>query len=481
MQAHLMSIRPSDEPVHQSPLETFASEYKPIESNPTQQEKMIKAVLRRMDDTPLTPEEKQTVTANFERYSERLLNYVQNLAKPINYEDARVACADQISPIAADLYGANGITFTGVEGLARFHEQFPHPWDFKQAWDRYSTSTGETDAVLKKAYERVGRIIYGKQWEYGYQLTYLSQESSQLSSWKKPDIIPVVRKTPPPLSPVIPPEALKPGELQITEASIEFIANKGHTPQCDDAAEVGPNMFAIADGVGSGGSPSGEVVRFMTREAKRLFEAEQPTTEDAAKEKLKEVLTKTSREIQRQRALAQKRKDDGEKLDGSVEHINAVGVIGVISKESTGNYLNMLLVGNCRVFVIGKNGITLETTDRTHPYDFNRKNPDKEIDVKTSALAHVVTTTAANPAEADYYRVKINKGDIVVAMSDGVTGPRSDEWIRKYVTEQIAADLQKGERRQHSPQDWARVLAKSAVPEGGFEHDDIAVIVAVMG
>lgn len=276
-------------------------------------------------------------------------------------------------------------------------------------------------------------------------------------------------KTPPGISRPATIESLVERKLTFSDTGTLLIPHSEHETHCDDAVAIGPYTFAIADGVGSGGERSGDIARFMINQLEDV--TQQPTNEIAAKLILKEILTKTAHEIKRV-----------QRIENSIRssQIDTVGAIGVLSREKDGRtYANLATVGNCRVYILSADGkIKLVTNDRTFVADHNRQYPQDQLDEKNHMFASTVTTTAAKTNEADYYRIALEEGDVLVAMSDGVTDPFSREDLEKYIRTMVA-DISKGNQSEYRIQDWVTALGNGAARR--TPHDDISVIAARIG
>ncbi len=462
------------------PLEIFATEHTPIKPNRSQQDKLIRdGALKRSDNLPLTIVEIENVMKHFDEFRSKIEEYVGQVSVPFysNYEDYRDIVLDNMTPIADEFLGHNGISDTGEAGFEQYYRQFPCPRDFERAWSAYSAELPLTTDVLLKAHDRVGYLLYGKQWEYWEQLKYLAKKARHYRSQvdAKIDIRPI--STPPPISPTGV-ETTKGEVLTFIDHGTALIASSEHPGHCDDAVYIGAHIFAIADGVGSGGRQSGEAARYMVRQASEITNSKAPSDEAGAVQVLSTTLIHTARKIEE---LQKDAKSVGIR-DGDYRNINTVGIVGVISHEYGIAYANFAVVGNCRLYIIGADGATkMRSKDRTVPADLNRKFPDNKLDERRHDLAHVVTTTAREPDKADYYRVRLDKGDVLIGISDGVTGYLEEISLENYLYRKVASDLGSPTSSEFSPQDWAEALAKGAVPKDSTYHDDISVIIAKVG
>lgn len=467
-----MLNRPTGEQIVLHPLEVFASEHTPIPPNTRQQEILMKEALNISAGPTFTEEDKKWFKENAAAFIPKMVAYVERIKIPYAYEDLQPKVEALMKPISGAFFGANGIQ----DGdFYRYYSRFPNPVAFESAWQQYASRLNEDLELetMQKAHDRVGFILYGKQWEYWTQAKYIlgSKDRTKPQIDAHETIKPI--KTPPPIHAgpkAI--ESLVERGLIFSDTGTLLIPHSEHATHCDDSVAIGPYAFAIADGVGSGGERSGDIARFMTNQLENV--KQQPISKYEAEQTLSAMLHNTADEIRR----VQGPEDLNKSLMTS--QINTVGVIGILSTEYGKTYANLATVGNCRAYIINKDGhIKLVTKDRTFVADHNRRYPQDPLDEKNHILASAVTTTAAEPKEADYYRTALEEGDVLVAMSDGVSGPFSREALEKYLCETMIPDISKGDQSEYRVQDWATALGNGATRE--TPHDDISVIVARIG
>lgn len=467
-----MLNRPTGEQIILHPLEVFAAEYKPTPPNPRQQEVLMKGALNISAGGPFSDEDKGWFKRNAADFIPRMVTFIQEIKIPYAYEDLQPKVEALMEPISGAFFGANGIQEGDFYG---YYDRFPSPVAFENAWQRYASRLNANlePETMQMAHDRVGYILYGKQWEYWAQAKHiLGSENPTKPQINTHEAIKPIRTPTPMRAMPAAIESLVERGLLFSDTGTLLIPHSEHATHCDDSVAIGPYAFAIADGVGSGGEKSGDIARFMTKQLENV--KQQPTSKDEAEQILSTMLHNTADEIRR----VQGPEDLNKSLMTS--QINTVGVIGILSTEYGKTYANLATVGNCRAYIINKDGqIKLVTKDRTFVADHNRRYPQDPLDEKNHTLASAVTTTAAEPKEADYYRTALEEGDVLVAMSDGVSGPFSREALEKYLCETMIPDISKGVQSEYRVQDWATALGNGATRE--TPHDDISVIVAKLG
>lgn len=450
------------------PLELLVTEatYKPTPDSNQQDKLIASGALNRPLGLVPTDAEKTSVLGALPTHLEDMVNFINTLRRPGQpSQDVATTVAERefadlvefLSPIRHDLLAANNIVEgeDPVKSVKEFLETFPHPWGFEIAWSKYISKQTELfdQENLDKAYQAVGQTLYGKQWEYAQQMYILMREN------------------------------LNKEALQI-KGDVGYVLTPSslHPARCDDALRVAPEgrSFALADGVGSGGSPSGEVARFAVNYAHHELGNWAPTSAEGARARIQHILgiiASRTRAIQEPIRGQMKR---GEKPADVLytNSVDAVGVIGTISQEGPDSYLTLAYLGNCRAFVVDKQGvIKLETRDRTLYYD-DPKYQEPAYDINEVQRAYrTVTTAFSQPQYANWDRVKLTEGDVVIIMSDGITSKRNPSEIMTHV-QNAARDLQQ-ETPQWTPQQWASDMARTATTQD--HHDDVAVIVARIG
>lgn len=206
-----------------------------------------------------------------------------------------------------------------------------------------------------------------------------------------------------------------------------------------------PNLFIVADGMGghnAGDYASRFCVEFFTQ---RIGVSEMATPISAIETALAET----------NEALISKSKEQRE-----LEGMGTTFVVATIFDKE----MYVANIGDSRLYVIGKEmkQITedhslVEAMVRNGELDRSeaRLNPNKNI--ITRALG------ANADVEPDFFEVNLEKGDIVLMCSDGLTNMLEDETIERII------------RENENPETAADTLVKYANQNGG--KDNIAIII----
>lgn len=456
---------PSKEEITLHPLELVINNLPPTEvPSIRQQNRLVAHALNMGWDGVPTKEEIRRVATSPDLIMD-MIEFANALRPPgtalpgkISLEQAHQELeeiAQVLDPIAKELFGLGGRQETSTQGIKEFLSLYPTPWEFGIAWARYCAHQRNVDQVLlDRAYDAAGHTLYGKRWEYMEQIYALVQEH------------------------------LNEEALEIsTGAGRAFAAGTMHTDGLSqDALSVGKHGFALVDGVGSGGHMSGDIANFIATAAHSRQRPWAYTSGEAARAALDNVLDVSKKYIQDQQASLQqmiragKRPEDVIRPDG----VDAVGIIGFISVEESKDgkkvsYLNFKSTGNCRVYVIDPYGnIKLVTRDRTLDRDYPNQFIGASV-AKLERARNTVTTAFSTPEAAEDNRVLIAPGDVIVAMSDGVTGTIASDELEKYL-KVIAQDLN-NTQPMWTAQIWAENIRDNAQPHSS---DDITVFVGQM-
>lgn len=211
--------------------------------------------------------------------------------------------------------------------------------------------------------------------------------------------------------------------------------------------EVGslPNIFLVADGMG--GHKAGDYASKTTVE-NILHEIVQ-SKEDDIIETLSNAITVTNR------LLYKKSKE--------VEALNGMGTTVVVATYQ-GSTLQVANIGDSRLYIVNKQSIRQITTDHSYVEEMirvgtldresARKHPDKNI---------ITRAVGVQPQlEIDFYKEKIEVGDIVLMCSDGLSNMIEDEKLQKIIVQDVCLEKK------------AKNLVHAANNNGG--SDNISVI-----
>jgi serine/threonine protein phosphatase PrpC len=448
-------MRPSADEIRSlaiHPLDILVAEarYEPGKDS-NLQERLICELIGKEPGVPISPEERSYALSTIRKHRHDLEKVVDGIQLPIHEDDEEVSnIIDFLEPIMPDFFALNGIAEEGRAGLYNFFNRFPHADSFIYAWSYY-ISTQEalyrTDpALIDKAYNAIGHKLYGKQWEYWIQHNLLLQE------------------------------ALIENGLQLSQdVGTVLIPCTNHPDRCDDALAIGKYMLAIADGIGSGGAPSGDIARHAVTCARGLLDLLPPTTEEEARQALISVFSHLGQVTRYTRDRASRLANQGQEFPDTrdITMIGAVGAIGLISIEEDGAYFNAATSGNCRFVLIRKNEGIKETTDRTAYNDDRSRYDDPEVEPEIRERARI-TVTSSFELKPDLYRWELKEGDIVVAVSDGTTAVMTDPYFKGYMGA-IGRDLQDNEPVWTS-QKWATDLARHATKHPYYDDISVGVV-----
>ena len=204
------------------------------------------------------------------------------------------------------------------------------------------------------------------------------------------------------------------------------------------------NVFIVADGMGghnAGDYASRFTVDTMVEEIERSFE-QSPV-------KIFEKAIKTAN-----RKLREKAAED--------EALSGMGTT-VVAATVLGRYLQVANVGDSRLYVINDK-ITQITRDHSLVEEMVRMGGIDKETARTHLDKNIITRAigATDTVDVDFFNVELNRGDIVLMCSDGLTNMLEDEEIRMIVSGQRDI-IEKAQR-----------LVAAANDNGG--NDNIAVI-----
>ena len=136
----------------------------------------------------------------------------------------------------------------------------------------------------------------------------------------------------------------------------------------------------------------------------------------------------------------------------------------VVACTVLGKYLQVANVGDSRLYVVNDDSITQITRDHSLVEEMVRMGGIDRETARTHLDKNIITRAigATETVDIDFFNVELNRGDIVLMCSDGLTNMLEDEQIREIVSGQ--SDI--GEK--------AKELVVAANDNGG--KDNIAVI-----
>ena len=174
-----------------------------------------------------------------------------------------------------------------------------------------------------------------------------------------------------------------------------------------------PNLFLVADGMG--GHNAGEYASKVTVETIVEYIADSPDT-DAARI-FDAAIDSANKRIR--------------KLAAASSLLAGMGTT-VVAATCEGNRLSVANVGDSRLYIVGRRGIRQITRDHSWVEEMvlrggigreeARNHPDKNI--ITRAVG------ADDTIKPDFFTVKLDRGDIVLMCTDGLTNMLEDEEIR---------------------------------------------------
>ncbi|MBQ7424958.1 MAG: Stp1/IreP family PP2C-type Ser/Thr phosphatase [Lachnospiraceae bacterium] len=205
------------------------------------------------------------------------------------------------------------------------------------------------------------------------------------------------------------------------------------------------NVFIVADGMGghnAGDYASRFTVDTMVEEIEKSFE-QSPV-------RILENAIKIANRKLREKAS---------------ENPNLFGMgTTVVAATLLGRYLQVANVGDSRLYVISGNTITQITRDHSLVEEMVRMGGIDKETARNHLDKNIITRAigATKTVDIDFFNVELNRGDIVLMCSDGLTNMLEDEEIRMIVSGQRDI-IEKAQR-----------LVAAANDNGG--KDNIAVI-----
>ncbi len=216
------------------------------------------------------------------------------------------------------------------------------------------------------------------------------------------------------------------------------------------------NVFIVADGMGghnAGDYASKYTVQTMVEEIERSLE-QNPVRilENAIKKANQKLRSKASGD----------------------EHLYGMGTT-VVAATVMGRYLQVANVGDSRLYVISEESIRQITRDHSLVQEMVRAGGLDPDEARTHREKNIITRAigADDTVDVDFFNVELEKGDIVLMCSDGLTNMLEDEEIRMIVSGQrdIIEKAQKlvDMANQHGGKDNIAVILIEPFADGGAE------------
>ena len=215
------------------------------------------------------------------------------------------------------------------------------------------------------------------------------------------------------------------------------------------------NVFIVADGMGghnAGDYASKFTVNTMVEEIEKSFE-QNPVRilENAIKRANQKLRAKASED----------------------EQLYGMGTT-VVAATVMGRYLQVANVGDSRLYVIGDD-IRQITRDHSLVQEMVRAGGLNPEEARTHKEKNIITRAigADDTVDVDFFNVELEKGDIVLMCSDGLTNMLEDQEIRMIVSGQrdIIEKAQKlvDMANQHGGKDNIAVILIEPFADGGAE------------
>lgn len=231
----------------------------------------------------------------------------------------------------------------------------------------------------------------------------------------------------------------------ITDVGLKRQVNQDYIYATEKEVGILPNIFLVADGMG--GHKAGDYASKTTVE-NILLEIGHSKEEDAVAS-IRNAITATNQ------LLYRKSKEN--------EDLSGMGTTAVVA-TCQGSVLLVANIGDSRLYIINRQSIRQITRDHSFVEEMvrvgsldresARKHPDKNIITRAVGVQSQV--------EVDFYKEKIEAGDIVLMCSDGLSNMLEDEKIQKIIIE------------GNSLEKKAKNLVQAANDNGG--KDNISVI-----
>lgn len=152
-------------------------------------------------------------------------------------------------------------------------------------------------------------------------------------------------------------------------------------------------------------------------------------------------------------------------MAASNEELNGMGTTAVAAVIEKG-VAHIINVGDSRAYILNESGINQVTIDHSlvqQMVDCGRLTPEE---AKTHPHKNIITKAVGikEMLDADYFEIELNKGDILLLCTDGLTNNLSDEDIYSIVSE-------------NKSNEFIDILIDRANENGG--SDNITVVAAV--
>lgn len=206
-----------------------------------------------------------------------------------------------------------------------------------------------------------------------------------------------------------------------------------------------PNLFIIADGMG--GHNAGDYASKVTVET-MVADISEGLVEEPV-ESLRHALY-VANGVVYSRSLEDKK-------------LNGMGTT-VVAATCIGDVLEVLNVGDSRLYVINKREIRQITRDHSYVEEMVRHGEIDESDARNHPKKNIILRAVGvtDYVEGDIFSVRLNEGDIVLLCTDGLTNEVPDEEIRMIIN--ASRDVVEG----------AENLVNAANLNGG--RDNVSVI-----
>lgn len=233
----------------------------------------------------------------------------------------------------------------------------------------------------------------------------------------------------------------------VTDIGKKRKMNQDYVYRNDEPVGALPNIYIVADGMG--GHRAGDYAsRFSVEETVRQIRSSQETAP-------REIIGKALRRVNSQLYFT----------SGHSEEMKGCGTTIVIAVV-TGDELLCANVGDSRLYIIGESAIRQVTIDHSLVQEMiqagsltrekARRHPDKNV--ITRAVG------AENYIDVDFFRTRLNRGDVLLMCTDGLTNMVEDERIRELV------------RQPGSLQERAQALIDMANEAGGVDNVSVVLI-----
>ena len=233
--------------------------------------------------------------------------------------------------------------------------------------------------------------------------------------------------------------------FSITDIGRKRKLNQDFVYSCERPVGNLPNLFLVADGMGghnAGDYASKYTVETIVEEISRSFEKNPVRI-------LKKAIETANAQI-REKAMEE-------------EALSGMGTT-VVAATCLGRYLQVANVGDSRLYVVNDK-ITQITRDHSLVEEMVRMGGIDRESARNHPDKNIITRAigAQDTVEVDFFNVELEKGDIVLMCSDGLTNMLEDEEIRMILS------------GQRDIVEKAEELIKAANNNGG--KDNIAVII----